>query len=114
MRAFYVILLATPFLASCSTVRQMVTPNASTPMPTETMAEYGTHYTVRGSLEIATEKAQAICDRWDAQAIIKNKQSAERGELPDSALEEHAANPEIPPWTPSRAKWETRILFVCR
>lgn len=81
--------------------------------PKDYFYAFGDHYTSRGATEIATDDAKKFCRQWWAKPVIKNKQTAERGRLPDSAILEIEQIDYVTPWTPSKAKWETRLVYQC-
>jgi hypothetical protein len=100
-------------LVGCSATKDMIHEKADTPPPKQDLFAFGSHYNTRGATEIATENANKFCYRWRMVAAIKNKQVAERGVLPPNALAEIASNENIPPWSPSKAKWEVRLIYNC-
>ncbi len=100
-------------LVGCSTVKDITHKRAETPPPQQDLFAFGSHYNTRGATEIATEAAEKFCYQWRMTPAVRNKQVAERGELPNSALEEISNNKDIPPWSPSKARWETRLIYNC-
>lgn len=59
----YLIISATILLAGCSVAKDMIHEKASTPPPKQDLFSFGSHYTARGSTEIATDKAEEFCYR---------------------------------------------------
>lgn len=108
-----VILTLVIALVGCTAVKDMTHTRAETPPPQQDLFAFGSHYTAVGSTQVATETAQRFCYQWRMVPAVKNKQVAERGVLPDNALEEIASNKDIPTWSPSKAKWESRLIYNC-
>lgn len=114
LRFFFIIFaIIVSGCSAVSSIKDMTHEKSSSPPPKQDLFSFGSHYTTRGATEIATESAEEFCYKWRLSPAIKNKQVAERGVLPEAALQEIVNDPNIPSWSPSKAKWETRIIYNC-
>ncbi|MEN0037457.1 MAG: hypothetical protein AAGC78_10320 [Cellvibrio sp.] len=77
------ILLTATLISGCSTVDTMrYGEKASTPIPTEEFTAVGNYSHRNGSIQVATEQAEAFCKRWRAAPAIISQETKTTTDAP--------------------------------
>ena len=112
-----VILLMSLFLTACINPRDFI-PKPKPPAPNPPASDrdfyaFGSHWRLRTAEAVAVENAENFCKKWHLQPATYKKQSAFYGVLSKETRKEIDDDPRLTSWTPSRTRWEIRLVYNC-